>query len=199
MSNPPRICKPNLTYHVYSRCIEKKDLMKPIKMKDLLIRVMKMAEEKYIFNLILFAIIDNHFHFFIQTVEGGATISRIMQFVKSQYARRYNKMMNRTGPFWNERFGDTIIEYVNDPESLFFHIFCYIGFNPVRKGYVNDPRDYEYSSYKCYFDETYVPPIKITFHKYFLNLGNTFKEQVHKFLEYEEMYRKRIFPESLYT
>lgn len=199
MAYPPRICEPNYTYHVTSRCIDRQNLMKPKKMKNLMIKVMKMAEKKYLFELFNLALLDNHFHFYIRTVEDGVTISRLMQFVKSQYARRYNKMMNRTGPFWNERFRDTIIEMTKNPEYIFHWINNYISYNPVRKKYVNDPRDYEYCFINFYLDENYKPPLKLTYHKYFLKLGKTFKERVEKFLEYEEMYRKKIFPECVFA
>jgi putative transposase len=194
-----RICIQEATYHATSRCIEKKPLMKPIKMKELMLRVLNMAMEKYQFELISYAIMDNHFHFFIQTLNEGENISRIMQFIKSQFARRYNRAVNRTGPFWNERFSDTIVERTVDPPTTFFNILLYIGYNPVRSNYVSDPRDYSYSSFKCYLDEAYSPPVKITLHEYFLQLGDTFKERVRLFLLLEERYRKRIFPESLFA
>jgi putative transposase len=193
-----RICLEEVTYHTMSRCIEKKTLMRHNKIKDLMIYVLNSALEKYDFDLIEYVIMDNHFHFYVKTKKNGQNISRIMQFIKSQFARQYNRMMNRTGPFWNERFSDTIIELNHDPRKLFFLILEYIGFNPVRSCYVNDPRDYKYSSYKCYFDENYKSPIKITLHQYFLELGNTFKERVMKLLEYEEIYRKRLFPDCLF-
>ena len=199
MATPKRIRKPNLTYHIYSRCADLKNLMELNEMKDLMIKVMGMAEKKYMFELINLAILDNHFHFIIRTVEDGVDISRLMQFIKSQYARRYNKKMNRKGPFWNERFGDTIIEMTENPEYTFHWINNYISYNSVRKNYVNDPRDYEYCFIKFYLDEKYESPLKLTHHEYFLKLGKTFKERVLRFLEFEEMYRKRIFPEYVFT
>ena len=119
MSRNGRIRLPGVTYHVMSRCIEKKPLMKHKYLKDLMLSVLNQALEKYVFELSAFTIMDNHFHFLIRTVVGGEDISRIMQFIKSQYARKYNKIMNRTGPYWNERFSDKIIEYAEDPLSAF--------------------------------------------------------------------------------
>jgi putative transposase len=199
MPRPLRIYIEEATHHTYSRCIEKRPLMKPKQMKDLMIKVLNQATEKYQFELITYTIMDNHFHFFIKTIKNGENISRIMQFIKSQFARRYNRMMKRTGPFWNERFGNTIVELASDPQTTFFNMLLYIGYNPVRSHYVNDPRDYPYSSFNCYLDETYSSPVKITFHEYFLILGNTFKERVKKFLMYEEWYIKRIYSASLFT
>jgi len=189
MSNKPRICEPEKTYHTRSRCIDRSMMMKHRKMKDLMLKVMNMAMEKYHFELINYVIMDNHFHFYIRTVIGGESISRIMQFIKSQYARRYNRMNGRIGPFWNERFSDTIIEYSEDPEEVFNYINQYIMYNPVRAGYVSDPRDYRYGCIHFYLDESYVPPVKLTHHKYFLKLGKTFKERSRKFRAYEEKFR----------
>ncbi|MBN2158668.1 MAG: transposase [Spirochaetes bacterium] len=199
MPRKHRICISGATYHTTSRCIEKKHLMKLDKMKELMNYVLNMAQEKYKFELNNHTIMDNHFHFYITTLPDGENISRIMQFIKSQYARRYNRMTNRIGPFWNERFSDTIIELTSNPFYNFFYILFYIAYNPVRSHHVSDPRDYTYSGFKCYFDETYIPAVKITLHKYFLSLGNNFDERVKKLLEYEENFKKRIFSESIFS
>jgi putative transposase len=168
-------------------------------MKELMLYVIDLALDKYHFELINYTLMGNHFHFLIRTLNNGESISRIMQFIKSQFARRYNRMMNRTGPFWNERFSDTIIELTTDPVSTFFVVLLYIAYNPVKSKIVADPRDYPYGGIRCYLSEEYIPPVKITLHEYFLKLGTTFEERVRKFLEYEDRYRKRVFPESLFV
>ena len=198
MSRKKRICLPDVTYHTYSRCIEKKPLMKPVMMKELMESVLNMAMAKYTFELSGYTLMDNHFHFYIKTLRNGQDISRIMQFIKSRYAQKYNKIMNRTGPFWNERFGDLIIELCRDPETAFFETLLYIFYNPVRSDYVKDPRDYRFGNIKCYLDENYISPVKIILHNYFEKLGDTFAKRVQKFLEYEDKYRKRIFSEVLF-
>ena len=201
MPRPLRICEPDYTYHIMSRCIEAKNLMKSNKLKNMMIDVLNMAHEKYEykFQIINFSILNNHFHFIIKTEKGGPTISQIMQFIKSQYARRYNKMMNRIGPFWNERFRDKIIELAEDPKYYFNNVCWYIAFNSTRKKYTNDPRDYKYCGINFFLDENYVPPVKLTHHKYFIDLGKTFEERVKNFLVYEERYRKRLFQDSFFV
>ena len=183
MSNKIRRCEPNLTYHTYSRCAGKATMMKRDRMKSLMLTVITLAQKKYQFDLISYVIMDNHFHFMIRTVEGGAPISRIMQFIKSQYAVRYNKMMNRIGPFWNERYGDTIIEEQDFPIEAFNNINSYIINNPVKANYVNDAREYKYCSINFYIDENYTSPVKLTFHEYYLRLGRSFRERADRFLE----------------
>jgi putative transposase len=199
MSRKQRICLPDSTYHAISRCIEKRHLLRPDVMKELMHQVLNKALEKYNFELISYSLMDNHFHFLIKTVKNGETISRIMQFIKSQFARRYNRIMDRTGPFWNERFKDTIIERTTNPVLTFWYLFMHIGYNPVRSKYVNDPRKYHYCGFRAYLDRDYVPPVPITYHEYFLQLGNTYEERIKKLLEFEEMYRRRIFPKGLFS
>ena len=193
-----RICLPDTTNHVTSRCIEKKSLMRSKKIKDLMHEVLNQALERYDFELISYSIMDNHFHFYIKTLKNGETISRIMQFIKSQFARRYNRMMDRTGPFWNERFNNLIIERTDNPVQTFWSVFFYVGYNPVRSKYVNDPRKYAYGSFRAYVDKEYISPVPITLSEYFLKLGDTFDERMKKLLEFEELYRKRIFPKEIF-
>jgi REP element-mobilizing transposase RayT len=166
--------------------------MKSKKIKEVLLTVVAMAQEKYHFELAAYTIIDNHFHFIIRTLEDGPTISRIMQFIKSQVAQRYNRAMNRIGPFWNERFSDSIIDLSENPSVYFFYLLCYLAYNAVRKGYVADPRDYDYSSIRAYLEKDYCSPVVITLHQYFIQLGSSFDERARRLLLYEDHYRKRI-------
>lgn len=161
--------------------------------------VLIMALDKYDFELINYTIMDDHFHFVIKTLDNGETISRIMQFIKSQFARRYNRMLNRTGPFWNERFTDIIIEETIEPVHTFWYIFMHMGFDPVWYKYVKDPRHYSYSGFRLYLDTEYRGVVPITLSEYFLLLGNSFKERIKKLLEYEDLYRRRVFPEELFN
>lgn len=50
---------------------------------------------------------------------------------------------SQTMKFWQKRFWDHVIRNDRDFES---HLH-YIHFNPVKHGYVKDPRDWKYSSY----------------------------------------------------
>jgi putative transposase len=193
MSNKPRRCEPDLTYHTYSRCADKASLMRNDSMKQLMYTCIRIAHSKYRFELISYVLMDNHFHFIIKTVEGEAPISRIMQIIKAQFARRYNKMTGRIGPFWNERYGDTIIEEQDLPAEAFNYINCYIINNPVKACYVNNAREYKYSSIQFYLDENYSPPVVLTFHEYYLSLGATFNERAERLLEIGKLQLLRAF------
>lgn len=191
MARDPRITTRGLTQQIFSRCIEKRDMLQDTFASDLLIEVLRKTQDKYVFELIAYQIMYNHFHFVIKTVPGGASISRIMQFIKSGYARKYNKHTNRTGPFWNERFKDIIIDDAENPKHYLLWLLWYLAFNPARKMINANPRKYKYSSIKCYLEKNHECPLKITFPEYFMELGSSFSERVKAFLWYEEAYRKR--------
>jgi putative transposase len=192
MPRPKRFRDPNHTYHICSRCIENRDLMEDDLFKDIMVEVLRNAGEKYIFDLIAYEILHNHFHFIIYTVEGGADISRIIQYIKSRFAEKYNKITKRTGAFWSERFRSKVIEDAVNPVLYLLWLLWYLAFNPVRKKMVKDPRKSRYGSINSYLDEKYKSPVKIKLHRYFIDLGNTFHDRVEKFLYYEEAYRKRL-------
>ena len=191
MSNPLRKCEPGLSYHTMSRCDELKNLMSDDWVKELVIDVLVKTQEKYDFHCYAYGILDNHFHFLIETVEGGANISRIMQYIKARIAEGYNRTMNRTGSFWNERFKDVIVEEQENPFLYVLWLLWYIAFNPVKAGKCTDPRDYKYSSILHYLVDSVNFKVKIVHHRYFLELGCNFAERVKRFLLYEEAYRKR--------
>lgn len=176
------------TYHVYSRCLNKESLMKDDKIKDLMIQVVKETQEIYEFELNAFEILDNHFHFAIKITNNHDTISKILQRIKSVFAKRYNKLHERSGPFWNERFGSSIIEKSDFPAFYFLFLLCYMANNSVKSKKVNDPRDYKYSSINCYLNENYKCELNITLHEYFINLGNSFQERINNFLKFKKLY-----------
>jgi putative transposase len=188
MAYPPRILEPNLTYHTHSRCANCENRMSTKHMKDLLIRVVSQAQKKYTFQLMAFEILDNHFHFLIRTKEDGETVAKIMQFIKSVYAKRFNKLTERKGPFWNERYGSKIVEQAKNPTHYLLYLLWYLAYNSCRKGYVTDPRYYAYGSINYYLQKDYQGKLKITLPEAFLNLGNTWEERLTHFLLYEEYY-----------
>ncbi|HOP63265.1 MAG TPA: transposase [Spirochaetota bacterium] len=180
------------TYHCYTRCHGKRDLLKSRYGGRHFIEAIQMCQEKYEFELIAAETVSNHIHLVIKTVEDRETISRIMQYIKARIAEKYNRATGETGPFWNERFGSSIIEESDNPEQYLLWLLWYIGYNPVRKGLSSDPRKNEIGFINCYLDENFNLPLRFTLHKYFRDLGKNFKECVTKFLAYEDAYRKRL-------
>ncbi len=181
-----------VTYHCFSRCHGKKNLHKSSFGKHIFIDAVNMCHEKYNFELIAAETVGNHIHILIKTVEGSETISRIMQYIKARIAEKYNRSKGDTGPFWNERFGSTIIEESANPEDYLLWLLWYIGYNPVRKGLSRNPRNTDIGFINFYLMTDTKVDLKITKHQYFLDLGKTDSERINKFLIYEDIYLKRL-------
>ncbi|UCH95643.1 MAG: transposase [Candidatus Aminicenantes bacterium] len=69
-------------------------------------------------------------------------ISEYVRAIKQTFSRWYNKMNNRTGYLWGDRFKSVLLE---EGESL-VNCLAYIDLNPVRAGIVERPEDYRWCS-----------------------------------------------------
>ncbi len=188
MPRPLRICLPDVTYHCYSRCIELRDLLSTNYVKDMAVEAINEAMEVYNFELVQIEFVENHFHIVIKTIKDGGTISSIMQYIKARTTEKYNRAHGRTGTLWNERFKCKIIEQSEDPATYLLWLLWYIAYNPVRKKIINDPRESSHGGIRAYLDQGYSGKVKITPHKFFIELGDDFNKRVKKFLDYENQY-----------
>ncbi len=192
MPRSKRIIAEEVTYHVYSRCRGKQNLLCSKYGKIYFIKAIQMCQEKYNFELIAAEPVGNHIHLIIRTLKDEESISRIMQYIKARIAESYNTGNNQTGPFWNERFGSTIIEESDNPENYLLWLLWYIGYNPVRKGLSRNPRENDIGFINCYLKEKHNISVKITLHQFYLKLGDSFEERVKKFLFFEDALLKRL-------
>ncbi len=71
-----------------------------------------------------------------------ASLSEFVKDVKQCFSRYYNRLHNRKGFFWSERFKSVIVD---NGETL-INCLAYIDLNPVRAGLVKKPEDYRWSS-----------------------------------------------------
>lgn len=184
MPRPARICEANLTYHVYSRFIDQHSFMTDDFFKEIMINVLNRCLTKYKFELISYQIMDNHFHFIIKTVNDGQSISRIVQYIKARFAECLNKKLNRHGAVWSERFKDKIIEIQDNPILYFIRLIWYLAYNPVKKNFTDNPFKYKYGSINFLISENYNSPVRLTFHNFYMMLGNNFIQRRSVLLKY---------------
>lgn len=140
MARKPRIIIKYASYHVYAQINRQNFFLKESHVKELLMFVFKEAGMKYDFSIRNFCIMDNHFHLDI-TPASNASLSRIMQWIMSMFARYYNKLMGQVGRVWRGRFKSRVISTL----KYFYRLFEYISNNPVRAGIVKRAEDYPYS------------------------------------------------------
>ena len=93
------------------------------------------------FDLLAWVVMPNHVHALI-TVGDTAPLSKIVQNWKSISAAAANKLLGRTGDFWQVDYWDT---FMRDPEQT-RKAARYIEINPVKAQLCRSPEDWPFSS-----------------------------------------------------
>lgn len=136
----PRILIENGMYHVVARANRSEFILQSEEIKTMFLEVVLRAKRRYCFSLKNFCIMNNHFHFLIVAGK-GENLSRIMQWILSVFAVRFNKRFGWNGHVWYDRFKSKIV----DGLSNFLHAFRYIAENPIRAGLSLLPWDYAFN------------------------------------------------------
>ena len=74
--------------------------------------------------------------------EKWADLSQYVKEIKQTFSRFYNRLHNRKGFFWSERFKSVIV----DNGDTLINCLAYIDLNPVRAGLAEKPEDYRWCS-----------------------------------------------------
>lgn len=135
----PRRLVPGATYHVIARINRREFLLAAPAIKQILIGVMARAKGRFSFELISVCIMDNHIHLMIRPGD-SSSLSRIMQWILSVFALRYNRSLGIQGHVWYDRFKSVVIGGLRQ----FIATFNYIYENPVRAGIVTFREQYRY-------------------------------------------------------
>ena len=116
------------------------------KLIELLRATLRKVKEIHPFIMLGYVFLYDHFHTIIQPT-GENNFSDIMHSFKPNFTKEYKKLIglnsSQTMKFWQKRFWDHVIRDDKDFEN---HLH-YIHYNPVKHGYVTDPRNWVDSSY----------------------------------------------------
>ncbi len=109
-------------------------------------KVAKEVKELYPYRLFAYCVLPDHFHWLMQMPENQPNFSKVLQSFKWNYSREYKKLHSIQGSLnlWQRRFWDHVIR---DEKDLQSHV-DYIHYNPVKHGFVQDPIDWENSTYR---------------------------------------------------
>jgi putative transposase len=134
-----RILKKGACYHVTGTINRDEDIFKSDEIKNIFLLVIKQAKMKYKFSLRNFCIINNHIQFVIEPLK-DESLSKIMQWILSVFAIRFNRKRKIRGHVWYDRFKSRIIENIQQMNSL----FKYINELPVKENIVERSEEYKY-------------------------------------------------------
>jgi putative transposase len=122
-----RILAEGATYHVTSKIDHDAPAIREPEFKEGFLNFVAKAKERFSFTLWNFTVMDNHIHFLIKPGP-GVSLSKIMQWIKCNFAKWWNKKHETKGHLWGERFFSRIIKDERD----FAKVSEYIDENPVK-------------------------------------------------------------------
>ncbi|MFH1771311.1 MAG: transposase [Candidatus Omnitrophota bacterium] len=130
----------------------------------------KISDNKLV-EIIAYCIMPTHFHILLRELcEGAASV--FMRRTLNSYTHYFNKKNKRKGPLWESRFKKVMVE----SDEQLVHLTRYIHLNPVTAYLVDNPADWEYSSYKQYLGETYAKCIDCQFNNLLDITPQSYKE-----------------------
>lgn len=102
-----------------------------------------------IVEIIAYCFMPTHVHLVLKQMKNDG-ISIFMGKVLNSYTRYFNLRSKRKGPLWESKFKN--VEVTTDEQLL--HLTRYLHLNPVTASIVEDPHNWDFSSYREYLGET---------------------------------------------
>jgi putative transposase len=113
--------------------------------RDLFLRVLECARQKYRFIVVGYVVMPEHFHLLI-TEPDVSDPSVVMKVIKERFTKLLHHGGIRTGPIWQKRFYDfNVCTSKKRIEKL-----RYMHRNPVKRGLAEKPEDWDWSSLRAY-------------------------------------------------
>lgn len=142
----------NHLHFITCSCFQRLPLLGAPHTRNLFLIVLNEIRAAYDFALLGYVVMPEHFHFLISEPNLG-TPSTVLQMLKQRVSRTLRlhsdqkNNLSKYPSFWQRRFYDfNVFTADKRREKL-----NYMQFNPVKRGLVSHPRDWEWSSYRFYF------------------------------------------------
>ncbi len=128
-------------YHL--SCYQRRPELSGGERRDLFLRVLERARQKYRFVVTGYVVMPEHFHLLITEPEVGDP-SVVMKVVKARFTKLLRHGGVRPGPIWQKRFYDfNVCSMEKRLEKL-----RYMHRNPVKRGLVTTPEEWKWSSFR---------------------------------------------------
>ena len=135
-------------YHIFNRGCDRRKIFMGDDNYRFFLRKVRLLKDKYGIDVIAYCLMPNHFHLLVKQ-NSDSPISKWIQKVLSGYVQAFNKQNDRKGTLFESSTKPRLInkdEYLNN-------IIHYIHLNPVKASLVENPEEWQYSSYKYWISE----------------------------------------------
>ena len=144
MARPWRIQFPGAIYHVTARGNNRQAIFRDDSDRSAFLHLLARAADRFRLHLFAFCLMTNHYHLFLRTAEPN--LAAALQWLNAAYSGRFNRRHRRSGHLFQGRYHAVLLA----DEAHWLHLSIYLHLNPVRAGLVDDPADYEWSSFRDY-------------------------------------------------
>lgn len=137
-------------YHVMMQGINKNYILMSSDFKFLFLKLLEKYTVEHNVTTIAYCIMGNHVHLLLKS-KSINDLSECIKRINTTFAMRYNKINNRVGYVFRNRFR---MEPIYEQHHL-HNCIKYIHMNPVKAGIVKTQVDYPFSSYRSYFNKSW--------------------------------------------
>jgi len=140
----PRVAGAKLYHHIYAWGNDRHPIFKKDTHYKRYLRLLSEYARSYEIDVIAYALMEWHVHLFIYDLSNN--VSDFIKHGHGDYALFYNRDTRRVGHVFGERFHNKIVQ----PNNYGLWLSRYIHRQAVESGFVNDPKDYPWTSYRVY-------------------------------------------------
>jgi len=143
MSRPLRIEFSGAVYHITSRGNGKQKIFFNDKDRKIFLSLLWEVVEREKWICYAYCLMDNHYHLLVETPKPN--LSRGMRELNGIYAQKLNYIKNSAGHVFQGRYKSILVE----KDNYLLELCRYIVLNPVRAKMVENPEDWQWSSYRA--------------------------------------------------
>lgn len=190
MPRQPRQLRPGFCYHVTIRCNNREFRLTKPEYREVLLYAIQKCQDKYGFKLYALCIMSNHVHYLLEPQQ-PEDLPKIMHWLNWYSAMCLNRMLNRTGHFWEKRYHSTGFPLSDRRRAL--NTLRYIHANPKAAG-MQQGFFYDYSNYGSY--DRLTQDGLTQWHPAFLALGRTLDLCAAIYRQFCKKYQPKPKPEK---
>ena len=188
MSRKQRTLKSGYVYHVTTRCNNREFKLSRRDCREVFLYAIKQTLNKFDFRLYALCIMSNHVHYLIEPKQ-PEDLPKIMHFLNWYTAMCFNRMLKRTGHFWEKRYFAE--GFPVDDKDRALNTLRYIHGNP-KAAKMRTTFFYEFSNYGSY--EKLTNDGLTQWHPAFLQLGTTLEDCAQKYRGFCIRYQPKSKP-----
>jgi putative transposase len=192
MPYKPRNLQPEFCYHVTTRCNNREFKLIHRECREVFIYALTKAINKFGFKLYGLCLMSNHVHYLIEP-KTPESLPKIMHWLNWYTAMCFNRMLNRSGHFWEKRYHSSGFESNDYPRTL--NTLRYIHANPKAAG-MQQGFFYDFSNYGIH--DRLTDDGLTEWHPAFLSLGKTSEECATRYRGFCKKYKPQSKPEKRY-